>query len=723
MISQIQTTAIGLVFFLFPLYISAQITQIYQDPDEPIERRVESLLSLMTLGEKIDMLGGYEGFYIRPNERLGIPKIKMADGPLGVRNYGKATAFPGGIAFAATWDTALVKAYGTAVGNEARSKGVHIMLSPGVNIYRAPMCGRNFEYYGEDPFLAARMAVAYIKGIQSREVVATIKHFVANNQEWDRNNVSSDMDERTLREIYLPTFRAAVEEAKVGAVMNSYNLVNGIYTSQHEHLIRDILKGDWGFDGILMSDWISTYDGIAAANAGLDLEMPAGDFMNRDTLLPAIEEGLVTQEVIDDKIRRMLRMMFRFGFFEREQTDQTLPLYNPEGRLIALQAAREGIVLLKNRDGLLPLDPGKTRSVTVIGPNAHPAVTGGGGSSIVTPFRSVSFLDGIIAEAPEDVKVYYSPGLTNDVNEMVRNSKFTSVEVNGEGLQGLKGEYFANIDMSGEPMMTRVDPYIQFDWQNYSPAAVIPVDSFSVRWTGKILPEKGGNYYFFVGGNNGFRLFLDDEIVVDEWGNPSFLTKNKTIQLQGEHEYDVKLEYYENRGEAQVVFGFRPEVEVKSLEAVRLAAKSDVAVVFVGFNPNLEGENFDRSFKLPAEQVNLIREVASVNSNTIVVLTAGGNVATSGWLDRVNGYLHAWYPGQEGGTALAEILFGIINPSGKLPVSFEKRWEDNATFGSYYDDNVDKRVYYSEGLFLGYRYFDQSGIEPLFPEISLPVNH
>lgn len=700
---------------LFCLQLQGQPVFPYQDPSAPVETRTEDLLQRMTLEEKIDMLGGYEGFYIRPNERLGIPKIKMADGPLGVRNYGKATAFPGGIAFAATWDTLLVRRYGEAVGTEARSKGVHIMLAPGVNIYRAPMCGRNFEYYGEDPFLASRMAVAYIRGVQSREVMATIKHFAANNQEWDRNGISSDMDERTLREIYLPVFQAAVEEARVGAVMNSYNLVNGTHTSQHTHLIREILKGDWRFDGILMSDWGSTYDGIAAANAGLDLEMPAGDFMNRGTLITAIGDGRIQQGVIDDKVRRMLRQLFRFGFFDRPQSDSTLPLYPPESRLIALQAAREGIVLLKNSDGLLPLDPASIRTLAVIGPDAHPAVPGGGGSSIITPYRSVSFLDGILSQAGDRVTVFYSPGLTYETDEMVRNSLFLATNEKGEDVRGLRGEYFATIDMSGEPMITRIDPCIQFDWQNYSPAAVIPADSFSVRWTGKIHPTREGDYYFFVSGNNGFRLYLDDRLILDEWTNPSFLSKNTTVFLGSGRDYRIRLEYYENRGEAQITLGYRPVAEPKSLEAVRLAASCDAVVVCVGFNPSLEGENFDRPFGLPAEQVALIREVSRVNPKTIVVVTAGGNVDPAGWLDQVNGYLHAWYPGQEGGTALAEILFGSVNPSGKLPVSFEKRWEDNAAFHSYYDPDKDGHVFYSEGLFTGYRHFDRSGVEPLFP--------
>ena len=352
------------------------------------------------------------------------------------------------------------------------------------------------------------MAVAYIRGVQSQGVVATIKHFAVNNQEYDRYNVSSDVDERTLREIYLPTFRAAVEEANVGAVMNSYNLLNGVWTSQNEHLLKEILKGDWKFDGIVMSDWGSTHDGIAAANAGLDLEMPAGDFMNRKNLLPALQDGRVKPETIDDKIRRMLRIMFRFGFFDRPQEDSTLPIYNPASGRIALQAAREGMVLLKNDNHLLPLNRRKIRSIAVIGPDAHPAVPGGGGSSMVTPYHTVSFLDGIISKAGDSINVYYSPGVNTDLDEMFVSSAFINFNEKGEKIEGLKGEYFNNMFLQGEPVMVRNDPHINFNWQDGSPAAVMPADSFSIRWIGKIHLTAEGNYYFYVSGNNGFNFFL-----------------------------------------------------------------------------------------------------------------------------------------------------------------------------------------------------------------------
>src|SRR5215813_6617678 len=319
-----------------------------------IEQRIDSILSQMTIEEKIDLLGGVDDFYVRGVPRLGVPRLRMADGPLGVRNYGPATTMAGGIALAATWNPTLAERVGTEIGRDARAKGVHFLLGPGVNIYRAPMNGRNFEYFGEDPFLASRIAVGYINGVQSLGVSATVKHFMGNNSEFDRHNTDSVIDERAMREIYLPVFEAAVRDAHVGAIMDSYNLTNGEHMTQSTYLNIDVVKKEWGFDGIVMSDWTSTYDAIGAANAGLDLEMPSGKFLNREKLLPAIQQGKVSIATIDDKVRRILRVGGQFGWLDRDQTDLSISRYNRQGREVALQAARESMVLLKNQ-GVLPI--------------------------------------------------------------------------------------------------------------------------------------------------------------------------------------------------------------------------------------------------------------------------------------------------------------------------------------------------------------------------------
>ena len=299
---------------------------------------------------------------------------------------------------------------GTALGRDARARGVHILLAPGVNIYRAPMGGRNFEYLGEDPFLSSRMGVSYIEGVQGQGVVATVKHFAANNQEWDRHNISSDMDERVLQEIYLPAFKAAVLEAKVGAVMDSYNLLNGVHLTQNSHLNWDILKKGWGFDGILMSDWNATYDGVAAANGGLDLEMPFGRFMNKEALEPALQSGIVSQETIDDKVRRILRIIFRYSFYDKSQVDNSIPKDDPQSVQTALQGAREGITLLKNDNNALPLS-NKVKNIVVIGPNAEGYI-GGNGSSEVFTFHHTDLLAGLDQNKAKDVKITYIPVLS-----------------------------------------------------------------------------------------------------------------------------------------------------------------------------------------------------------------------------------------------------------------------------------------------------------------------
>src|SRR5216684_8271410 len=328
--------AVGIVLLFVTQFSMAQATPSTTD----VEKRVDSILSQMTLEEKIKLIGGINDFYTQAIPRLGVPSLRMSDGPLGVHDYGETTAYAAGIALAGSWDTDLAKRVGMAMGKDARARGVHIILAPGMNIYRAPMNGRNFEYFGEDPFLAGRIAVSVIKGIQGQRVIATAKHFSGNNSEFARTTLSSDIDERTLREIYLPAFEAAVKEAKVGAVMDAYNLVNGVYMTANDRLNNEILKKEWGFDGILMSDWGATHDGVAAANGGLDLEMPSPTFMNNDTLLPALKERKISQATLDDKVRRILRKAIEFRFFDQPQTDTDIPSYSQEGRQLVLEEAR-----------------------------------------------------------------------------------------------------------------------------------------------------------------------------------------------------------------------------------------------------------------------------------------------------------------------------------------------------------------------------------------------
>jgi beta-glucosidase len=693
----------------FPIFL---VGSQAQTSSSDVDLRVNSLLKKLTLDEKIDLIGGVDDFYIRANEKIGLPRLKMADGPVGVRNYGPSTVF-GGIGLAATWDPDLAARIGATIGQDARARGVHFMLGPGVNIYRAPLNGRNFEYFGEDPFLAARIAVAYISGMQSQGVSATIKHFLGNNSEFDRHNTDSIIDERTMREIYLPVFEAAVKEAKVGAIMDSYNLTNGLHMTQNGYLNTEVAKKEWGFAGIMMSDWDATYDGVAAANGGLDLEMPWGKFMNRASLLPAVKAGTVSEATIDDKVRRILRTAIQFGWLDRDQTDLSISLLNIAGNQTALEAARSGMVLLKNDGNLLPLEKGSIKSIAVIGPDAYPAQPGGGGSAEAKPFTPVSYLEGIQEYLGDGTKVYYAPGLPT-LDEMSKQMQFTTQATSGQ--TGLKMELFNTSDLSGSPALVRYDKYVHYEPARGTNGAASNV---SIRWTGFFTPAVPGQYLAFVQGpgeNGGYRLYIDKKLVLDNWKQwYAFVGEVPVALTSGPHE--VELDYYAKIGWGKTSANLgivRPETLV-SAEAKTLAAHADAVILAPGFDTASEGESADRTFRLSPGQDELINQIAAVNKKTVVVMTSGGGVDMNAWIDRVPALLEAWYPGQEGGVAVAQLLFGESNPSGRLPISIERRWEDNATHDSYYPKDGSKKVEYSEGVFVGYRHFDKSTVKPLFP--------
>jgi beta-glucosidase len=683
-----------------------------QTSSTDVDARVDSLLKKLSLEEKIDLIGGVDAFYIRANEKIGLPRLKMADGPVGVRNYGPATVF-GGVGLAATWDPELAEKVGATIGQDARARGVHFMLGPGVNIYRAPMNGRNFEYFGEDPFLTARTAVAYIEGMQNEGVSATIKHFVGNNSEFDRHNTDSIIDERTLREIYLPSFEAAVKEAHVGAIMDSYNLTNGTHMTQNGLFNTELVKKEWMFPGIVVSDWDATYDGVAAANSGLDLEMPSGKFMNRATLLPAIKAGTVSEATIDDKVRRILRTAIRFGWLDHDQTDLSVSLFNVAGDQVALEAARSGLVLLKNNGNLLPLQKGSIKSIAVIGPDAHPAQPAGGGSAEAVPFTPVSVLEGIAHYLGDTAKVYYSRGIPM-LDDISKQMRFTTQASGGE--EGLKTEIFNNADLSGTPAIVRNDKFVHYEPARGGSGTYGKV---SIRWTGFFTPSVPGEYLAFVQGpgeNGGYRPYVDQKLVLDNWKQWYAFVGQVPITLTAAP-HQIELDYYVEKGWGKTTANLgivRPETLVIA-EAKSLAARVDAVVVAPGFDTASEGESGDRTFRLLPGQDELINQMAAVNKNTVVVMTSGGGVDMTAWVDHVPALLEAWYPGQEGGTAVAQVLFGEFNPSGRLPISIERRWEDDAAYNSYYPKEGSKKVEYSEGIFVGYRHFDKSAVKPLFP--------
>lgn len=703
---------------------------IAQSPDAAVERRVDSLLRQMTLDEKLGMLGGVNFFDMPGVPRLGIPTLGTADSPFGVRATGPATLYVSGIALAATWDTALARRVGTEIGRDARARGKHYSLGPGADAYRTPLGGRNFEYLGEDPFLASRMAVGFITGMQSQGVSATIKHFIGNESEFGRNTTDSRIDERTLREINLPVFEAAIKEAHVGAVMPSYNLTNGEYMTANRHLLTDLLKREWGFSGVLMSDWGAVHSAQGAANGGTDIEMPGPQHMSHDSLMALIQSGRVSQSTIDDKVRRLLRNIVRFGWMERPQLDPTIPRYSQTGRQAALDGEREAIVLLKNDGPILPLDRQRLHTVAVIGPNAFPSGTLlGGGSATIPTYHTVSFLEGISNDLGTAASVVNARGIPS-IATAVFATRFTTTAAGTT--PGLTAELFNTPDLSGAPVSTRVDRIVNVG-RPFDIAALAsgePVDLASLfggpreppgtRWTGYYKPEKSGTVDIVVqmGGfsSAGYRLYVDDKLVADRWSRMQAIVEATSVALDATP-HKVVLEHHvaPGFGGPVVKMGIVPEGSWVDSSAIAMAAKADVVVLAVGFDAQSETEGWDRTFGLPPGQDELIERVAAANPRTVVVVTSGGGVDMRRWIDKVPAVLQGWYPGQEGGTALAEVLLGEVNPSGHLPATFERRLEDNPAYANWFETPGTNRIEYKEGVFVGYRGFDHNGTAPLFP--------
>lgn len=683
---------------------------------------IRKKLMAMTIEEKIDFIGGYNKFNIRGYEHHGIPEIQIADGPVGVRNFGKSTAYPANINLAATWDKNMAYKIGKAIGCEAKAKNTHILLGPAMNIYRMPLCGRNFEYLGEDPYLAGQLAKEFTIGMQEQGVIACAKHFTANNQEFNRHHCSSDMDERTLREIYLPAFKTVVQEGKVATIMTGYNLINGIHASEHNYLNNEILKGEWGFDGFIMSDWVSTYDALGCAKGGLDLEMPSGKMMNKENLLPAIKNGELQESVIDDKISRILKTYERFGLFKNPDISKDYILDAEFVRKTALDAARGGIVMLKNDNNILPLNKDNIKSIAVIGPNGHPAITGGGGSSWIDPLHPVSLVDAIKKVAGTDIDIVYEKGIYTGVEfpKDLFDSNDFYIYREEKKVKGINAEFYDGKKLEGEKTLTKFYKKLKLVNKDMWDAAEVPMTNFSARFKCFYSPKESGYYTFGVSGDDGYRLLIDNEQVIELWRDQGDTKAKYECFLNAGQEYKIVLEYYQSGGDARIRLGAK-KIELNTLPeqypemAIEAAKKADLVIMAAGFNKATEGEAFDRTFEMPYEQNEFINKIAGVNNNIVVVLNSGGNVEMESWLNNINALLMAWYPGQEGNLAVAEILFGIINPSGKLPASFEYKIEDNPCYDSYFDDDKDLKVFYKEGIFMGYRHWDIGDTKPRFP--------
>jgi beta-glucosidase len=711
--------AIVLAFLgLAPARIGAQAPV----PDSPaIEAKAKAMLAKLSLEQKIELLGGVDNMYTRPMPVIDLPRFKMSDASVGVRTWGPTTAYAGGVALAATWDTDFARKLGAGLGKDSRARSVNFLLGPGVNIARAPVGGRNFEYLSEDPYLNGALAVPFIEGVQSEGVVATVKHYALNNQEYNRHNTSSDIDERTMREIYLPAFEAAVVKGKVDSVMDSYNQINGIHATQHDLLNNKILKDEWGFNGVLMSDWDATYDGVGSANNGLDLEMPSPKFMNAKNLVPAVKSGEVKESTIDDKILRLLRTELRYGFIDRPQFDAKYSTYSVANRAVALQGALESITLLKNEGNLLPLDPAKIKTIAVIGPDAWPTVAGGG-SSDPTPFAGVSTVAGIAELVGPNVNVLYNRGLPDAV-DLFRNTKWVG---------GVKSQTFSTRDFTGDSVDSSRRNLA--DWR---PNEFVPPDQTprSIRYSASFKSEKAGKYLLFAGasGSDVFKVLVDSKPVLEQVRAEGSVPKSASIDLTAGQVVNVQVDYVPGSSGTRMGLGLVNESDMVSAEAKQYASMADVVVVAVGFNASSEGEGHDRTFALPYGQDALVEAIVAANPRTIITLAAGGPVDTRRWIDKVPVFLHTWYPGQEGGTAVASVLFGKQNPEGKLPVTFDRDWDQNPARQYYYPvaganttlhtigmngtpvDYTIEHINYGDKLMVGYRYWTTTGKHALYP--------
>ncbi|TMD59013.1 MAG: beta-glucosidase [Chloroflexi bacterium] len=681
----------------------------------------------MTLQEKVAMLAGTNTWYTVPVERLGIPSLKMCDGPNGARGAGgftggvKAACFPAGISLASTWDTNLIERVGQALARETTMKGAQVLLGPTVNIQRSPLGGRNFECFSEDPYLSARLAVAYIEGLQGAGVGASIKHYVCNDEEFERFTLSSEVRERALREIYLQPFQTAVREVKPWTIMAAYNLVNGVPASENLYLLTEILRNEWGYDGAVVSDWFMSVKSTAASvNAGLDLEMPSPKWRG-EKLLAAVQRGEVEEATLDVSVHRLLHLLVKAGLFEHPETVPEQATDLPEHRALIREAAAEGCVLLKNEQQILPLQREHLTSLAVIGPNAKVAQIMGGGSAQVNVHYAITPFEGIANKVDDHISLGYEQGCTNHrLQPLLDMSLLLAGEQGSE--HGLAVEYFNSSDLSGPSVLKETKTTSEFMWFGEMPKGVEP-QQFSFRATGRFTAQETGDYTFGLVSEGRGRFSIDGREVIDNWSWPTtgidFLGRpetQETITLQAGREYLLTLEFSKAKENllAVVRLGCLPPVPADAIErAAALAAASDVAIVCAGFGGDWQSEGFDReALAMPGKQDALIERVAAANARTIVVLNTGSPI-TMPWLSSVAAVVQSWYPGQECGNAIADVLFGDTNPSGKLPQTFPVRLEDNPAYLNFPGENG--KVYYGEGLFVGYRYYDKKKIVPLFP--------
>ena len=683
-------------------------------------RTLDDLLDAMTLEEQVSLLSGADFWSLPAIERLGIGKLRVSDGPNGARGGGgllggvKATAFPVGISLGASWNVDLLYEVGAALAEDTKSKNAHMLLAPTVNIQRSVTNGRNFECYSEDPMLTAELAVGYIKGLQENGISATIKHFAGNESEVERTTMSSVIDERSLREVYLIPFEWAVKKAGTKGVMTAYNKVNGTYASEHNWLITDVLRGEWGFEGLVMSDWFGSHSTAPTVNAGLDLEMPGPTRDRGEKLIVAVEEGEVSRDTIRARVRAILSIMEWTGALDDQRAFEERAEDRPEHRALIRRAGAEGTVLLKN-NGALPIAPGKR--IAVIGPNAKVAQIMGGGSSQLNPHYRVSPWQGLVDALGEE-SLTYAPGCSNSRFQPLLETE-------------LKVEFFANRELSGPVEYSETLEAAETFWLGSVAGGKVAANHFSARLTGTFVPEHSGTHLAGIASAGLARVYVNDKLIADAWTN---WTKGRTffeegcdevvgeVLLEAGQPAEITIEFATKDHSVLGVSAFRmgiglPLGDAQIAQAAEVAASADVALVFIGRNGEWDTEGSDLpDIALPGRQNDLVNAVARANPNVVVVLQTGGPVEMP-WINEVAGVIQAWYPGQEAGNAIADVLLGKAEPGGRLPQTFPVRWSDNPAFSQdpIVYPGLDGRVEYREGVFTGHRHYDRHGIKPLFP--------
>ena len=683
---------------------------------------INKLIQDLTLREKISLMSGFNSWYTNKIDRLGIPSIKMSDGPNGVRgdsNSGKSSAcFPCAISIGSTWDMDLINQLGIALGEEAKVKDVDVLLGPTINIHRHPLGGRHFESFSEDPFLTGKIATEYVKGVQSQDVAACLKHFIGNDTEYERHLVSSNIDEKTLREIYLLPFEMGIKEGNAQVVMSAYNKLNNIYCSSHKELLIDILKDEWGFDGYVVSDWGAALETEENAKGGLDLEMPGPGNVWGDQLFAAVSEGKVEEELIDDKVRRILNIANFSKRFENPTNKPEQSNNSEEHRKLLKKAAASGMVLLKNND-LLPLKS-NVKNLAIIGPNAKEAQIIGGGSASLKPHYQAHPLEAFQNKLGDHTNISYAKGCHTHkflprVNEGFMDDK-----------EGFLVEYFEGSNFDENLLVQEHligNKFWVFEGFAKDVIAKFERPDISVRFSCAYTPDISGQHEFEIFGIGKARLFIDGEELIDNWTETSpgeaFFSfssdsKRALVNLIEGTTYQLEIRYKFEGNFPAIYIGCQAPDKVNLFdEALEVASAADQVILIVGTNSDWETEGNDRSdFNLPVNQNHLIEEVLRVNPNTLVVLNTGSPVKMP-WADKAEAIMQTWFAGQEFGNALVEIITGEINPSGRLPTSFPKNIEDTPAFNSY--PGKDLQMHYDEKLLVGYRWYDKKNIKTLFP--------